>query len=147
MIEPLRIEFTIASSAGHAFQVWTEHISDWWPTNHTVSAELDIAVVLEPRLSGRIFERTHEGHEFDWGEITAWEPPHRLGYRWHISRDRADATDVAITFTPVGPATTRVEIVHTGWERLGEDGQDWRDRNRGGWDGVLPHFIEHVERA
>ena len=67
-------------------------------------------VVLEPWLGGRIFERTPDGAEIDWGEITAWEPPGRLAYLWHIRRDRADATDVEITFVPLGdgdaPAST-----------------------------------------
>jgi hypothetical protein len=49
-------------------------------------------------IGGRIYERTRDGTEIDWGEITVWEPPTRLAYRWHIRRDRADATDVEIPF-------------------------------------------------
>jgi hypothetical protein len=40
-----------------------------------------------------------------------------------------------------GAATTRVEIEHRGWERLGSGGEEWRDRNRGGWATLLPHFV------
>jgi hypothetical protein len=37
--------------------------------------------------------------------------------------------------------TTRVEIEHRGWDRLGaEPGSQWRDANVGGWNGVLPVF-------
>jgi hypothetical protein len=36
---------------------------------------------------------------------------------------------------------TRVEIEHRGWERLGGRGPAWRDTDRVGWDGVLPHYI------
>jgi len=82
------------------------------------------AVVLEPHAGGRIYERTHDGREVDWGEITAWEPPRRLAYLWHIRRDRLDATDVEITFTDRGDGTTRVEIIHSGRERLGDDGRN-----------------------
>jgi uncharacterized protein YndB with AHSA1/START domain len=103
---------------------------------HTVSAEPGLEVRFEPRVGGRIFERAPSGAEHDWGEIVAWEPPRRLAYLWHIRRDRADATDVEITFTPRDDGTL-VRIVHTEWERLG-DGAAWRDRNVGGWDSVLP---------
>ena len=78
-------------------------------------------------------------------EITEWEPPHRFAYLWHMRRDRADATDVAVTFTAAG-AGTDVRIVHDGWDRLGSDGQTWRDANRGGWDGLLPHFVSACTR-
>ena len=59
----------------------------WWPKGHSASGDPDAVVTLEPRLGGRIFERTPDGAEIDWGEITAWDPPHRLGYLWHIGRD------------------------------------------------------------
>jgi hypothetical protein len=64
-----------------------------------------------------------------------------LAYLWHIRRDRADATDVEINFLHRGDGGTRVEIVHSGWDRLGADGATWRDANRGGWDGLLPHYL------
>ena len=140
-IEPIRIAFDVDCSPSHAFETWTARIDTWWPTSHSVSVDPDLVVVLEPRVGGRIFERTPAGDEHDWGEVTAWEPPTRLAYLWHLRRDRADATDVEIRFLArVGG--TRVEIEHSGWERLGASGADWRDRNRGGWDGLLPHFVE-----
>ena len=37
---------------------------------------------------------------------------------------------------------TDVEIVHGGWESLGETGQAWRDANQMGWNGVLPSYEE-----
>ena len=145
MIEPLRIDFAVACPPEHAFSVWTEQIDVWWPRSHTVSADPQ-RVVLEPRLGGRIFERTADGGEIDWGEITAWDPPHGFGYLWHIRRDRADATDVTVTFTAGAEGDTRVEIVHDGWDRLGDGGQAWRDANQGGWDGLLPHFTAACTR-
>ncbi len=139
MIEPLRLRIDVACSVDHAFTVWTDRIDRWWPADHTVSGLTDAAVVLEPRCGGRIFERTPDGREHDWGEVTHWEPPHRLGYLWHLMRDRVDATLVDISFVADG-ALTRIEIEHTGWERLGTDGPVWRDRNVAGWSTLLPHF-------
>lgn len=139
MSEPLRVEVDLACPVEHAFATWTTRFGDWWPRGHTVSGDPE-AVVLEPRLGGRIYERTPSG-EHDWGEITAWDPPNRIAYLWHIRRDRADATDVDIRFVATGEASSRLEITHTGWERLGAEAPAWRDANRAGWSGLLPHFV------
>lgn len=146
MIEPLRIGFDVQCSLDHAFTTWTLRINHWWPADHTVTGRADAEVVLEPRVGGRIFERTPEGTEHEWGEVTVWDPPNRLGYLWHMRRDRADATQVEIRFQADGP-TTRVEVEHTGWERLGAAAQEWRDRNVGGWTSLAPHFLTEAERA
>lgn len=145
MIEPIRLAFEVACPAVRAFRTWTEGIAAWWPADHTVSVQPGLVVVLEGRLGGRIYERTPDGTEHDWGEVVRWEPPSRLGYLWHLRRDRADATEVEIRFVDLGGSRTRVEIEHRGWERLGAGGEAWRDRNRGGWATLLPHFVEAVE--
>lgn len=146
MIEPLRLHIDVACPVEHAFALWTSGIGVWWPADRTVTGDPDL-VVLEARGGGRIYERTRDGVEHDWGEVTVWEPPTRLGYLWHLRRDRADATEVEIRFVERGMAATRVEIEHRGWERLGAGGQDWRDRNRAGWETLLPHYAAAVEEG
>lgn len=144
MIDPIRLTFEVDCPPEHAFRTWTDGIATWWPADHTITAADGLQVVLEGRTGGRIFERTSDGVEHEWGEVTIWEPPTRLGYLWHLRRDRADATDVEIRFVDRGDGATRVEIVHGGWERLGAEGETWRDRNHGGWATLLPHFIERA---
>ena len=148
-IEPLHISFEVDCDPSHAFETWTAQTSGWWPATHTVSTEPGLRIEFEGRLGGRIFERTGSGAEFDWGEVTAWEPPHRLVYTWHLRVDRADATEVEVRFVELpgadGRARTRVEIEHRGWERLGSRGVARRDANRAGWNGLLPHFIQRAE--
>lgn len=141
MIEPLRISFQVACSADHAFTTWTGRATAWWPPEHTVSHEPGAEIVFEPRRGGRIFERTAQGREIEWGEIVDWDPPRRLRYLWRIATDPQNATDVEIVFRELSDSTTSIEIEHGGWERLGAIGQKWRDANQAGWDGVLPSYI------
>jgi hypothetical protein len=141
VIEPLRMAFDVQCPAEHAFDLWTQRLSSWWPVDHTVTAEPGLEVVFEGRRGGRIFERTPSGREVEWGEITVWEPPRRLCYLWYIRSDRADATEVEIRFKDRDADHTTVEIEHRGWERLGTRGPGWRDANRSGWDGVVPDYI------
>jgi hypothetical protein len=145
VIEPLTISFEVKCGVRHAFEVWTSKIDGWWPAEHTFSGEKGVSVVLERRVGGRIFERTADGTEHDWGEVTLWDPPSRFGYLWHLRSTREVATDVEISFAELADAATRVDIVHTGWERLGERGQHWQDVNQGGWSGLLPGYIAAAE--
>jgi hypothetical protein len=143
MATPLRMSFEVACPADHAFSVWTAGIGTWWPPDHTVTGRAE-HIVLEGGVGGRIYERTADGIEHEWGEVTVWQPPARLGYLWYLGRDRADATEVEITFLAKGAAATQVEIEHRGWERLGPTGEQWRDRNRAAWQTLLPHFVAAI---
>ena len=138
-MDPLRIEFGVNCPVEDAFRLWAVDTSLWWPPGHSVSGESGLRVEFEPRVGGRIFERTADGREADWGEITAWEPPRRLAYLWHLRHDRADATRVEVSFAASAEGTA-VTIVHSGWERLGARGEGLRERNQRGWGGLLPHF-------
>jgi hypothetical protein len=143
--DPLRFTLEVDCSVEHAFRTWTAGIGTWWPADHTVTGEPRPAVVLEPGVGGRIYERAADGAEHEWGEVTRWDPPGRLDYLWHLRADRSDATDVSIRFLPT-ESGTRVEIEHAGWERLGTRGGAWRDRNHQGWSTLLPHFEAAVAR-
>lgn len=142
MIEPIRLSFEVDLPPDGAFDLWVGRTSSWWPLSHTVTTESGLSVVFQPGVGGRIFERTAAGKEHDWGQITVWEPPRRLAYLWHLRADRADATDVEITFVDLAGGRTRVDIEHRGWERLGARGVARRDANRGGWGGLLPHYVD-----
>lgn len=132
--------FVVACPPDHAFSTWTGRASSWWPVEHTVSHEPGTEIVFEPRAGGRVFERTPGGLEIEWGRILDWDPPRRLRYLWHIATDPARATDVEIVFRELPDSSTRIEIEHGGWDRLGEAARGWRDANHAGWDGVVPGY-------
>jgi uncharacterized protein YndB with AHSA1/START domain len=143
--EPLEFVFEVACRPATAFSMWTTRASMWWPADHSVSGEHGLKVVFEERVGGRIFERTPSGAEHQWGRITAWDPPARLAYTWHLLFEPEDATDVEIRFVDLGGDRTRVEIVHGGWERLGGPASQRREGNRLGWTSVFSEFVEAIE--
>jgi uncharacterized protein YndB with AHSA1/START domain len=110
---PIEIEFEVACSPEHAFDTWANKTSTWWPRSHSMTSAPGLVVAFEPRPGGRIFERTPDGAEHDWGEVVAWEPPNRLAYLWHLGSDRGRATEVDISFAGDASATT-VTITHRG---------------------------------
>jgi uncharacterized protein YndB with AHSA1/START domain len=138
-MDPLELAFTVDCPVEQAFDLWARRTSLWWPSGHSVSAAPGLTVAFEPHVGGRIYERTAEGEEHDWGEVLVWEPPSRLAYLWHLRFDRSDATEVEVSFEPATEGTA-VTIVHRGWERLGAAAEERRERNLKGWSGVLEHY-------
>jgi uncharacterized protein YndB with AHSA1/START domain len=138
MTQPITLSFEVACDPGHAFELWATRTSLWWPHSHSRSGDPRLTVTFEQRAGGRIFERTPDGKEYDWGEVVVWDPPRRLAYLWHIYGERSQATNVTIDFEPRAGGTL-VSIVHDGWDRI-PSGAELRERNVGGWSGLLPHF-------
>jgi len=136
MIEPIRKTIDVSCDPDTAFAIFTGKIADWWPLDgHSVSAMSGKAarsLTLEPRAGGQIYETTADGGREDWGRVTAYQPGRRLALAWHVMAPPDKATGVEITFTPNG-AGTRVDLTHTGWEILGDDGPARRDSYNGGW--------------
>ena len=140
MIEPLRLVFEVKCDQAHAFSLWTEKSSVWWPASHTTRKEKGTAVVFEPYAGGRVYELSPSGNEVDWGRVIAWEPPARLVFRWHIFADSNDATEVEIRFQDNKDGTTTVELEHRGWDAF-EDGSDRREQNAIGWRGLIAPYV------
>jgi uncharacterized protein YndB with AHSA1/START domain len=139
MTEPIELSFVVPCDPAHAFAVWTDGISVWWPTSHSVSQDPDLAVTIEPWVGGRIFERASDGTEHRWGDVTAWDAARSFSYRWHLRQDPEDATEVTVSFVEADGGA-EVRIVHRGWERLGDRGGAMRERNTQGWSGLLAHY-------
>jgi uncharacterized protein YndB with AHSA1/START domain len=121
---PIRQATTVRSDRAHTFDVFVATIGQWWPLQpYSAGKERVREVHVEPRLSGRVFERWDDGTECDWGRLLAWEPPARLVMSWNMT---PAPTEVELTFTELGPSLTRVAVEHRGWEalsdaQLGED--------------------------
>jgi len=138
MIPPLTVEFDVSASPQHAFDTWVQRSDLWWPADHTMSGA-PAAIVFEPHAGGRIFERDAHGAELPWGEVVVWDPPNRIEYLWHLFFARAEATRVAVTFTP-NALGTRVRLVQTGWDALGDQGLIRREGTTKGWATVCEHY-------
>jgi len=137
---PIRKSVTVSAPPEKAFRRFTAEMASWWPlASHSVGQRDSETIVMEGREGGRIVERIRGGRECVWGTITAWEPPRRVAFTWHPGDDPARAQDVEVRFTAEGTAT-RVELEHSGFERLGALA---RRAHRGyplGWAYVLGRY-------
>jgi uncharacterized protein YndB with AHSA1/START domain len=137
---PVRKTVTVKQPVDAAFALFTGRIADWWPRTGypgaAGEATLPGTVVLEPRPQGRIYQRRPDGVLDFWGEVTVWEPPHRLVLAWRPTAGAPTLTEVEIAFIAEADGT-RVELEHRGWEKVGVTGAATRDHYESGWEDVL----------
>lgn len=146
-LEPLIHSVEVNCSQVAAFDLWTRKPSSWWPMEDHTTFGLDAAaVIIEPGVSGRIYERNTSGSQRDWGRITGWNPPASLSFTWHIYGTASEATDVEISFESIGNERTLVRVVHSGWERLKERGAELRLGNKTGWTDLLAAYSTAINR-
>jgi uncharacterized protein YndB with AHSA1/START domain len=129
-----------------AFALFTTGMGRWWPLGtHSISADTHEGAVaatdvtMGARVGGRIVESMGDGTSAEWGEVLEWDPPRRVAFTWNPTLEDRPSTHVAVTFSPADEGT-RVELVHTGWDRLGERGERMRRGYEEGWPIVLGRF-------
>lgn len=146
VLAPVEKTLTLSCTADHAFMVYTERVSDWWPVkDYSITGEA-AKVKIEGRVGGRILEVDLLGNEHVWGEIDVWEPTERMAHTWHPGDDPAQATRVEISFVSDSKGGCTVTLVHSGWGSR-TDGAEARVGYDSGWDKVLDLFVESAYRA
>jgi uncharacterized protein YndB with AHSA1/START domain len=142
----LRKSIVVDCSVERAFSVFTERMADWWPfEGHSIFDHDGADVVFERRVGGRVYEASKGGEEGLWGTLIVWEPPSVFAMTWHPGRGEETAQELEVRFSAEGDGT-RVDLVHTGWERLGDRMQEIGGHYDEGWDYVLGRFAEAAGR-
>ena len=139
-MNPIVKEITVPLSPERAFRLFTDEIADWWPLeSHSLSASDGKAaqsVEITPEIGGDITETRHDGSKDKWGSVTDWQPGKRFGMNWHVGRPESEATHVSICFDVVADGT-RVTLVHSNWEILGETAIALHAGYAAGWNMVF----------
>lgn len=140
-LDPVTREILVAVTPAHAFDAFTQSIGKWWPTaTHSMSSGVCKApsrdVIMELYEGGRIYEIMANGEESTWGKITRWSSGQLVAFTWHVGRAPEQHTHVEVSFT-ASEAGTKVRLVHTDWERLGDEAKTQRDGYAKGWVGVF----------
>jgi len=152
---PVRKSITVKASAEHAFQVFTEGFDTWWPLSHHIGKSPMKKAIVEGRVGGRCYSEQTDGTDCDWGQVLVWEPPRRFVMAWQITPawqyepDVAKASEVEIRFTPEPGGSTRVDLEHRYFERLGAGGAAMRTAvdSPGGWADLLQMFGKQLEQT
>jgi len=136
MIEPVVKTIEVGCTAAHAFAVFVDKTTLWWPKDkHSVSAgkgEVATDVKIDAQLGGAVYEIAPSGERLEWGKVTRFEPGVALALTWNPGGGAAADTLVEVGFE-MTPRGCRVTLTHSGWEALGDSGTGMRNGYNSGW--------------
>jgi hypothetical protein len=153
-IAPVRKTVVVQATPAQAFDVFTAGIDRWWPKTHGIGSAPVRESIVEPFVGGRWFTRCEDGTEVVVGHVRVWEPAARFVVGWEINAQWkpearvAFASEVEVRFLAEGPASTRVELEHREFERMGAPGGEiMRNNVDGGWPGLLALFAAEASKS
>lgn len=150
---PVTKSIIVHAELQHTFDVFTDDFDSWWPRSHHIGKSPMRKAIIEGKTGGRCFTEQADGSECDWGSILAWEPPRRfvmawqINAKWEFEPDLAKSSEVEVRFTPEADGSTRVDLVHRYFNRMGTDGDTMRRgvEAPGGWGTLLAGFAARAE--
>jgi uncharacterized protein YndB with AHSA1/START domain len=134
-LSPISFEYRLACGPEEAFDVYAGGIGEWWDGRYTANAETFEGVTIEPGVGGRVYESHRGGDEYEWGEVTEWEPGRRLVHTFALAQDPAKPSEVAVEFIPDADGSV-VQFEHGGWteDNVGDK------KKFGDWPVLLDRF-------
>ena len=145
VVAPIQMSVTVPLAPPEAFELFTARFAEWWPLpSHSLSEDRADACYIEPFAGGRVYERSLDGDEHLWGNVLAFEPPHRVAMTWHPGG--GPATEVEVRFTAADDGTL-VELEHRGWEIFGDSAEEARNGYANGWPFVFGERFVEAARA
>ena len=117
--QPVRQSVLVDCPPDEAFRLFTEGFAEWWPlAAYSESGDDSASCHIEPWPEGRVFERTRDGEEVEWGSVVTWDPPHRVEFTWNPGGTEDPRQNVSVEFQ-VEADGTRVTLIHSGWQLAG----------------------------
>lgn len=139
-VEPIKHEFVVRCPVPRAFDVYVNHIGQWWDPAYAADTANCVTVTIEPKLGGRVYETHRDGGTVQWGTVTAWEPQHRLGYTSILGHGSRGPSAIAVGFAAEGH-NCQVTFAHGGWTESNKT-----DRARfTHWQAILNRYIGCAE--
>jgi uncharacterized protein YndB with AHSA1/START domain len=150
-IAPVRKSVIVKAKPQHAFEVFALRIDRWWPKSKGIGSAPIRQSVIEPFVGGRWLTTFEDGTEAVVGHVRVWQPGKQLVVSWEINSTWkpdsrvAMASEVDIRFIADAEGSTRVELEHRNFERMGAaEGETMRGAVDGGWPGMLALFAQEV---
>jgi uncharacterized protein YndB with AHSA1/START domain len=150
-IAPDRKSENVKATAQRAFEVFTLNVDRWWPKSKGIGETPIKQSTIEPFVGGRWYTRFEDGTEAIIGHVRVWQPGKQFVVSWEInSKWKPDtrvalASEVDVRFVAQADGSTRVELEHRDFERMGAaEGETMRAGVDGGWPGMLELFAKEV---
>lgn len=143
ILSPISKTAAVALPPLEAFELFTSHISLWWPLEtFSVRKERAETCIFELWVGGDVFELAENSERILWGKVLEFDPPDQFLITWHPDRPEETAQTIQCTFRDSDTKGTELTLMQTGWDKLGDEGADARALYDRGWDDVLGRYLD-----
>jgi uncharacterized protein YndB with AHSA1/START domain len=144
-VPPVVKTATVICPPARGFALFAEDFGRWWPLGREPILGPTRSIVQSNRVSaGACSNAPAMGAKPPGGRFWRTSRDTGLAFSWVVELSADQEQLVEIRFTPEGSGT-RVELTHSGWEKLGEAAANLRQRYDRGWATVFErHFAEYA---
>ncbi|MFC3962466.1 SRPBCC domain-containing protein [Nocardia jiangsuensis] len=147
---PIRRSVLVRAGRARTWAVFVGRMAEWWPLDPFSAGKARVRdVTVQARVGGTVAEVWDDGTVIPWGEVLTCAEPEHFAMTWNIT---GTPTEVALRFRAVAPALTKVDLEHTGWDRLDTDELRRDCALPGGYEGGAvatgwDHILAALQRA
>lgn len=139
MIPPIEKSIIVPCDRKLAFDTFLTGMGRWWPLGKFTYSAMQGApakdIRVDPRPGGEITEIGADDSEVSWGHVVKYEPHDFMALRFHIpapGHEDGGQSLLEIRFTATDDGT-RVDLVQSDFEAIGEMGAPSRGGYGQGW--------------
>ncbi|MGA8247091.1 MAG: glyoxalase superfamily protein [Nocardioides sp.] len=93
---PIEHTYELACSPQVAFDAFTRRIDDWWHPAYAPEGLRNVHVA--PAVGGPTMMRLDDGTAYQWGTVTAWDPPGHYAQTFTLAQDREHPSTLDVSF-------------------------------------------------
>lgn len=135
--EEIVIDTHFALPKQRVWELFVEHISEWWTPDNLVNHSAK-AMVLEPFVGGRLYEDWGDGGGILWATVSMLDKPSRIEFTGCIAMAGAVLSVVDFRLTDEGGGT----LLKMSHRAIGEMTVADRDEFVEGWNGVIGELFK-----
>jgi uncharacterized protein YndB with AHSA1/START domain len=138
--EAIVLDYDLRCDVARAFDVYVGSAGTWWTASYTPEPGTFERFTIGPGAGAPVVFSHRGSEDFVIGQVTVWEPPHRLAHTWALAQTAEHPSEISVTFTPAGEAT-HFHFEHGGWN----DGNAQFREKFGDWPLILAAFVTLAE--
>jgi catechol 2,3-dioxygenase-like lactoylglutathione lyase family enzyme len=109
---PIELTYDLSCTPESAYAAFTQRIGEWWHPAYAPDGLRQVHVA--PAVGGPAMMRLADGSAYQWGTVTAWEPPRHYAQTFTLAQDPEHPSTLEVRID-ASEAGCRVHFAHGGW--------------------------------
>jgi catechol 2,3-dioxygenase-like lactoylglutathione lyase family enzyme len=110
---PIELTYELDCSPEVAFATFTDRIGEWWDPAYAPEGMRGVHIPRE--LGGHVTMELQNVATFEWGRVTAWDPPGHYAQTFTLAQDPEHPSTLDVRFTERAGGGCTMRFAHGGW--------------------------------